>query len=252
MAISHITAVGQFSTSATPTAPSVSVQAGDLICGVVLWRSGTVTLSSVTDGTNTYTLRDNPTTDVDGTRMAGFYTNSGGTGSVTVQANMSGSVDAHVIVHVARGVDTGTPLQFSEAQPQDIPGTGADAVRSSANGQTPSVDGCYFFAANGNAGYESGVTAGTDYTVAYNNVSLEDAWSEYYIQPTAAQKAGTFTSGSGSEACVTLMMAFAPATAGGPVEIPIPLGSFAVSGLAPAISVFDPAANTARIVIRKA
>jgi hypothetical protein len=211
MAATHVTQSGTvLTTSADPAAPAITVVAGDVICGYVFWFSSTVTLTSVSDGQgNAYTLRLNPTEGVgELARAALFHTTAGvaSSGSLTVTAHLSGSDDATIIVHAVRGINTTTPRNTDDAQGQDGPGTGTDAVTSTA--QTPSMDGCYVAGFTANAGYSTAYTIGTGFTTAF---SANDGRSEYRIQAAAASVAATFTSPDGSEPMITMMIALAPA-----------------------------------------
>jgi hypothetical protein len=211
MAATHVTQSGTVLTgSADPAAPAITVVAGDVICGYVFWFSSTVTLTSVSDGQgNAYTLRLNPTEGVgELARAALFHTTAGvaSSGSLTVTAHLSGSDDATIIVHAARGIDQATPRNTEDAQGQNAPGTGADAVTSTA--QTPSLDGCYIAGFTANGGYSATYALGTGFTTGF---SALDGRSEYLVQAAAASVAGTFTSDNGSERMITMMIALAPA-----------------------------------------
>lgn len=204
--ITHIDAKGAGGNLATYTTAAFTATAGDTLLGWVHWESTTVTLTSVTDGANTYTLLHNPTTGDDSARVAMFYCVGVAGGSPAVSANLSGAAFGQIIVHQIRGAAS---FDKSAIQEQIFPGTAADAV-SSGNVTTIS-DGQYIFGASAKTSASGNVlSAGTGFTqgVQQNN-SGAASLSEYQIQGSAGAIAATFTTSSDGP-YLTGIMTFSP------------------------------------------
>jgi len=194
---SHIDAKGGGGNSATLSAAALTAaSAGDTIMGWVCWEDPAITLTSVTDGTNTYTLLHNPTTGDGSARAAMFYCLSVSAGTFTVSANLSSAAFGNTIAHLARD-SGGTPSFDKSALVEQIfPGTGTNAV-SSGNVTTVS-NGQYIFGASAKCSASGNVlTSGTGYTsrVQQNN-SGAASLSENQIQTSAGAIAATFTTSS--------------------------------------------------------
>lgn len=188
-----------------------NMTAGNLIAVHINWSSEVITLDSVTDSdSNSYTILHNPTTGTASTHSAALaYAGNIAGGSATITATFSASIGSRIIVHEVSGVDTTTPLDKSDMQGQDNPGTGTDAITSPSI--TPGADGAYIF---GTTTTLSGVlpTAGTNFTIRENPVGGARV-SEDLIQATAAAIAATFTTSSSSADYITGIMAFKEAGA---------------------------------------
>lgn len=181
--------------SAYPAAALSAASTADTICGWVYWQSTTITLNSVTDGTNTYTLIHNPTTVDTTSRYAMFYCLSVTAGTFTVTANLSGAAFGNVIVHLIRGSGAVT-LDKSALASQGFPGTGTDAV--SSGNVTTTTDGQYIFGASAKVNAAGNVlTAGTGFTSrTQQNNSGAASLSESRTQTSAGAIAATFTTSS--------------------------------------------------------
>lgn len=119
----------QVNTGGTSIACSVTVPAGGgLIVVGVAWASATVTLSSITDGTNTYTLLDNPITSSPFRAGIG-YAEGVPAGTYSVTANFSadpGSIET-IAVHVVTGCATSSALDAHNATTVTV-GAGTDNI----------------------------------------------------------------------------------------------------------------------------
>jgi len=205
---------GTSASSSTPTrAFGSNVTAGNLICGWIQWDSITITLNSVTDSLgNTYTLKNNPTANTTlSKRAAGFYAENISGGACTLTFTFSSAVTSTQELHEASGVATSASFDVSAAQGQDSPGTGANAVTSTA--ATTTVNGCYIFGCAGEFSIGGPVNVGTsvafvDAGTTFNAPGGQQR-GEYYIQPSAGSIAATFTIPSDGYT-IALMMAFKP------------------------------------------
>lgn len=133
----------QVNTGGTTIAASVTVPAGGgLIIASVAWASATVTLSSITDGTNSYTLLDNPTTSSPFRAGIG-YAEGVAAGTYSVTANFSadpGSIIT-IAVHVVTGCATSSALDSHNATTVSV-GAGTDNITV---GLTLTSTGDYLF-----------------------------------------------------------------------------------------------------------
>lgn len=214
-------AIGASASSAGPTrAFGSNTTAGNAIVGAVDWQSVTVTLTSVTGCGNTYTLRNNPTTNSTiASRSAMFYAENIAGGACTLTFNFSGAVTSAQVFHEVSGVATSSALDGSASQAQDAPGTGSNAVTSTAITTTAAGDYIFGFASEFSTG--SAVNVGTGFTISAtaNNSVSGFMTGEYQIQGAAASIAATFTiPGDG----YTLAGVLALKAAGGGGASPVP------------------------------
>lgn len=192
-----------------------NVTAGNLI-PVALYTDGDLTLDSVADNLgNTYTA---VLTKVGGTSGAPFawslYAKNINGGACTITATFSGSGFHEIFAHEVSGADTSAPLDKSASNEQNSPGTGPNAVTSTA--VTTTADGEYIF------GFATGtqnntVSTGTGFTgrlTAFATSCTEDK-----IQTSAGSIAATFTLGTDMPT-ISIIMTFKAAGGGGGGEQP--------------------------------
>jgi hypothetical protein len=188
------------------TYDSNPTNANALAC-YAFWDTNTVTLDSVTDGTNTYTLYDNPTTS--GNIRAGLAVAKNITGgALTTTFNFSGSAGTiNAVCHEVSGADTTDPVDKHAINAQSFAGTGADFITSGS--VTTTTNGQYIFGAT-RSEFGSGQTPGTGYTQR-NDAFLE---SEDQVQGSGGPIAATFTPG-GNDNYLTGILTLKAAGAGG-------------------------------------
>lgn len=119
-------------TSTATVSQAITVGAGSIIHGIVCWQAGGPTLSSVADGTNTYTVLDNLNASTGGVIVAQFYTRASAAGTYTVTVIKS---SAGIRNYIALKEITGgsvSPLDQHAAQVQATPTTTANATTSGA------------------------------------------------------------------------------------------------------------------------
>lgn len=188
--------------------------AGNTLAVAVAWDTTTETLSSCSDGTNTYVLVANTlATDATNTnRFQGAYALNGGGATLTITCTISAAVSGRgIVVHEISGTLTSGALDVSIGQNQQNPGTGTDAITSTA--VTTTENGDYIFGASNDAvaGCAT-LSAGTNYTIrTATNCAPLPVSSENQIQSAAGSIAATFTGGSATDDWSTLIMAFKPA-----------------------------------------
>lgn len=213
---------------------AVSATTGNALVGAVHWASGTVTLNSVSDGTNTYTLKDNPTDNGDGPyRAAHFYAYNITGGSLTIVCTFSGAVTSWAVVHQVSGIMTASdPYDGSIFNPQTNPGAGTDLLISTTI--TTSANGDYIFGSH--ADYSgTTVNAGTGFTA--RNGTL-DRVSESLIQSTAGNIQTTFSPTDPFGAHLTGIVALKAAASG--TSLTSSAGSLSVAGQALTFRVGSP------------
>lgn len=229
MAASHVQSKSLSTDGTTSSSVAATftgtVAAGNLVCGVVTWGGVSTDLSTVTDDKgNSYTipsgtgttgspvgtfgrLDDNP----GGGSSAIFYLANISNGPVTVTANFGSAQGFRGIsIHEVSGV---SGLDKYRGQIQAAPGTGANAVTSSA--VTPASDGQYIF---GGSVLASSIrstplfSAGTGYTereeAGNAGGTIVNLTSESQVQTTAASIAATFTASTGSDDFASFIMTF--------------------------------------------
>ena len=179
--------------------------------------TATATLADNQSTPNSYTVGTYATDSTHGNRGVVAYakdTTGGGTDPTVVTVTWSVAVTVRgIICHEISGADLTAPADGAAQQVQLSLGTGTDGITSTAI--TPSANGAYLFGAH----YDSenngiGTTAGTDYTGATTTGS--NPRSEYYVQPTAAAKAATFTPDCCTTSYATFIHAFKAASGATP------------------------------------
>jgi len=133
------------STDPLTSASAGAVTAGNAIVGCVWLGTVARDIIGVTGaaGADTFTVLNNPT-DTTGARGAMFYMlNVTGANPYTVSIDLSFTAGAVIIWHEVSGVATAGALDKNAMNPQQAPGTGADAVVSTP--VTTTADGEYIF-----------------------------------------------------------------------------------------------------------
>jgi len=234
MAFAFVQAANNGTAGASASSIAATVTAltnGNIILGIVTWGSSSATLSSVTDGTNTYTLKDVVTDSTNGARAQSFYAYNVSGSPTTITANFSASVPYRGIsVQEFSGEETGSdPFDQSQAQLQTAPGTGTDGAKSGAGTQTPAAANSLVWGGSCcTSAVGSGVSqfaAGTNFTepanaeyIAASQIMIS---SEYEIQTTATARNASFTlTAAGAHA--TFQMIFKVAGAGGAAYNAVP------------------------------
>lgn len=198
------------------------VTPGNLV--IVTISEGSVNLTGVTDNlANTYELAS--TYRNGGASFHDYYLKNAPNAPQTFTASLSpNTAFLTIMVHEVSGAHATAPYLGSVKKTQTAPGTGSNVVTSPA--LTPGVNGAYVL---GVAYDRSGLravpqfTAGTSpnvftKTAVTGSTSLSSAESEYFIQPSSASIAATFTFTHASDNTTTLMSLWAPAGgAGGPI-----------------------------------
>lgn len=214
------------STGATSTTIAVTmtsaVTVGNLLAVFVAYGD-TGFISCADNLGNTYTPVDNSGAAFSGDIARTFYAKITSGGTCTVTVTLSPAVGyRQLVVHEVSGVDTTTPNDKHIINKQTAPGTGANAVTSTA--QTTTTNGQYIFGAARicNVGTSKSLAQGTGFTSRENIVGGSDASplrSEDQIQTTAGSIAATFTGTgiAGDNALVALMTFIA---AGGAAATP--------------------------------
>lgn len=152
------------SSTSTVAVALLGVTAGNTIgCGIA-WANQTASLSTVSDGTNNYTLVHNPTAASSLWRSAMAYMPSSIGGNVTITATLSGaSTNVKIIVcHEVSGTDTTAVMDTSAMSDIGAVGGGTDNVSQSVTITNP---GTYIMGFFLNYGQNGAVTAGTGYTL---------------------------------------------------------------------------------------
>jgi hypothetical protein len=198
------------------TSTGKTTTTGNLIEGMVAWSDDAQSVSSIVDDKgNTYTVVDDVTAN--GQRGVSFYKeNITGGADPQFTVTFSGAVTNRTFGYrELSGAATTGALVANDAQAQLNPGTGTDAVTSTA--QTPSANDAWV--SGWSAGVGIDMTQGTGFSVDADigfPVS-EVIAAEHLIQTTAASVAATFTNAEGANATtLTFMMAFKPAGAAAP------------------------------------
>lgn len=172
------------------------VTAGNAIVAGVYWSHASNTFDSITVTTCTgaFTLYNNPTTaSGTGKGATGADLSIGVGGNCTFTANFSGVVsEAKIWVHEVGGVSGGSVAGNLSDTDAFRNTTCTDCIPDVA-GQlaiTPTVNGAYFFGLSASIGSPA-LSPGTDFTDGATDDLRGTA--EYYIQPTAASHATTFS-----------------------------------------------------------
>lgn len=136
-----------------------------------------------------------------------WYAMDAAAGANTVTATYSASASyAALMIHEYSGAATSGALDVVASQNQTNPGTGANAVSSSAN--TTTVDGALIFGCTGEGAGTGTLSAGTSFTLRVN--VFTDSPSEDRIQTTAGSVSATFTTTDATSLHSTVMATFKP------------------------------------------
>lgn len=229
MAVAHVQHDWDFKQDAASTthvyASGLTVATGNLMAVMIKYAGNAALTAVVTDNKgNTYT--QTPGGYVDGSddgagldRAAAFYARNitGGTlYTLTITySDTVGGAGSFLVFHEISGADPTAPLVGNVGNAQAAPGTGANAITSTAI--TPSASNAYVFGAF--AASLVGVTTavGTGFTAGVSDglhPSNYNITSEYLIQGAAASVAATFTANAAVANTITMLMAFQPPSAG--------------------------------------
>ena len=229
MPIAFVQAAQNGTNGATANSLAATISAGgtgNFIVGVCTWGSATTgDLTSITDGTNSYTIKRR-IADTDNSQSAAiFYAYNISGSPTTITMNLGTSLGWRGIsVAEFSGVKTTDPIDGTneQGQWQTAPGTGTDGIKSGAGTQTPSENNCLVFGGSvmSGAGADgaSHFTAGTNFTepgsaehVTSGDMSLTN---EYWIQTTATAANASFT-GDISDDHITFQAIFLSPSGGG-------------------------------------
>jgi len=193
----------------TVTIPSVSI--GDAIVIRGRWGSATASMSTVSDGTNTYAIktRYNDSTNGGSLQQAIAIATANAT-NLVVTITLSASVPYSYAYGAAWYDSAGLSPAFDTeiGNTQTAPGTGSNAVTTTA--VTPSVNGClilgHFTNENGSGTFTVGsspnaFTQQNKYTVSGADIDTEES----FVQTTAASIAATGTASSNTPYLSILM-----------------------------------------------
>jgi hypothetical protein len=188
------------SASATTITRTATYAAGETIAVLVHWGSTTITVSSVSDGTHTFTPRTVVTGANFTRRQQWFVAKNVAAGSFTITVTFSLTVgNRHVAYFRTANPDTTADPQDSKGQDQFSPGTGTDAVTTT--NMTPTSQPAGVLATDVTYTSASTVTAGTGYTslgvlTAFNALAGDTSRIEFQRITSTSAIAGTFTLGS--------------------------------------------------------
>jgi len=202
MAITHISSVAAagtgFNNGTTATATVAGTVAADdliILCVATTNGAGTYTPSD-NKGGNTYTAAAARLEVGDGfSRVYYAKVVNGGT-NFQVTMTLSGASYGTIIVHHISGQDLSAPLDKVINNYQSAPGTGTNAITSTA--ETPTTGGQYLLGFVTQSTFTTSTfSAGTSvaYTAGQLNAGQADfsQSTEYFIQGAAASVAATFT-----------------------------------------------------------
>lgn len=205
-------ATGGFSTA---TASFTGVAVGDQFACGVGWANGAATITSVSNGTDTFAT---PSDVADASNTGGRYLlSSSVSGSVTITLTMSTNTDASLICHRFSGAGAYDVGQGVTSNPANASGT--DGISTGSHTLTGS-NGYLFAWVQQQCCAPSTITAGTGYTDGLDEVSggALQVHSEYATNKSGATTA-TFTTSSTSLNYLTGYMAFKAASGGAAVNV---------------------------------
>ncbi len=208
MAAAFVQSKSDSKSDAGATTEAVTITAvgsGNLVCGMVYWLTATNDLTSVSDGHgNTATIVDTQLNiQGDGNSAASFYFKNVISAATVITANFSSSPTKRgITVEEWSGLDTVAPLDKNVSNSQANPGTGTDAITSTAvvttaNGEV--IFGASYEPANSHTA--NAFSAGTNFLhldQAFVSGGIATALaSESLVQTSAGSIAATFTIGDG-------------------------------------------------------
>lgn len=191
---------------------------GSAIHAISTWGDTVITLSSITDTNNSYgaVLNAIQTGAPTSQSQAHCIAVNIAAGANTVQANFSSSVAFRGIWAREIGSVTTAPTDGTNAQAQNAPGTGTDAVSSLT--ATNTIQPVLMSAVTLDAGFVTPPAIGTGFTLGSNtNWTFgggNGATSEHARFTNTNAKAATFTAQNAASATLTSMAMFDEAVAG--------------------------------------
>lgn len=193
-----------------------SVGAGHLLLLCAGWVGTTSTPNTPTGNSNTFVALDS---QADGTtfKMECWYaknTNSGATTLSVVWPSVDPGNGSLVAIEIS-GADTTAPLDQHIPHVQTNPGTGANAVTSTA--QTTTANGEYIMGITVDDNFGGLPSAGTSPN-AFTSRTTDSTFEinlEEFIQTTAGSIAATFTNTAGSGNNITMLATFKASGGGG-------------------------------------
>jgi hypothetical protein len=189
--------------ASTVGAPMATTASGNLLACMIYWSSNTITLTSVTDGTNAHNLSHNPTTLGSVRAALSYVENITGLTTPTITATFSGSPGIVSIgCHEVDGTETSGALDQATLVADD--GTGADSITT--GNVTTNTDGQYVFG-GANAVFTTEAAAGTNFTLRSGSVGSNQPYTESRVQVAAGAIAATFTP-AGADNWLVGMMTF--------------------------------------------
>lgn len=204
---------------------SSNVTSGSLLVATVIHYQ--VAAYTVTDGTNTW-VQDITRTLGNDTASIWSVPVNGASGSLTVTVtNTGGNQYTTLGIFEATGQATSS-LVFNTS--------GADNTTTTAftsGALTPDTDGCLFIGAMTHNGSGTTQVPDSPFSTLYreDSASNEPACSSYYVQPTAASQAATFTLGAARDGPVVLAV-YRPAAGGGGTPVAVYYWNLQQQGMA--------------------
>lgn len=227
-AISPDTNDGAANTVATPTL-GASLTAGNLGWGHFTWLGSLADFtnpgSSISDGTNIYTLDQTTGPDGNAVCMATFHKeNLAAVVNPVITVTFStGATPSfrRVRFEERSGVATTSALNKKAAQFSTTFGTAVDAMTSGA--QVTTVDGCQVVGVGMDDTAATIPSVGTGYTSTdtATYAAGDASRTEDQVQATQGSIAATFTTTGGTDNNHAHMLAFAPVVAGGAPFVPV-------------------------------
>lgn len=166
-----------------------NVTAGNLICGLAIAWTSTVTVSSVVGSVNgSYTVVDNMEAGV--YRGALFYKENISSGAETITVTFSGSAPSYLMAHEVSGLATASALDQHAVNVQPLNTTGTDNVTTGS--VTTTTDGQYVVGFSSGEAEDPNISIGTGFTADYTG-GVGSAKSEHLIQSSAGSVAATWS-----------------------------------------------------------
>lgn len=214
---STFSSTNQTSKAATFTG---AVAAGDLIIVTTTYGDSGSQTDVVTDSLgNTYSLAKRVTNATSGQGFAIYYSvvTNAGTATVTQKYNPTPgtSTNADVGLRIQRwtGTTASSAIDGNNGQAQNAPGTGTDALTSTAF--STATDGDLVFGASLDASNDNNLTAGTGYTDGgtFDGGAGNLLWRTFYqTQSTHGSISATATATAGTDNFVTIGFAITPSS----------------------------------------
>lgn len=203
---SFVQAVSALGSMGTTVSVTITATTGNLLA-VETNSTGNngITLSSCSDGTNTYTVVDNVTgAPMSATSAGDAYAKNITGGSLTVTCTLSGSTIPIILITEVHGASITTPLDGHACHGQNSVGTGTDAATVGPI-TTTATDLIVATTADGNQG--ATINAGTGYTLDKAQNSSRIA-THKTTNPGAGSITATFTDTNAAADNASCVMAF--------------------------------------------